>query len=263
MEKYNRHWKWFRDDHFIDLFASREQFKSCSFLDLGQLTRLCVSWCLIIGNNRAIIGIYKCVAMVTLLLDPKLVPRQIENVWWAAWAVTTPTFILLKQKHCLLFALMIFRTEWQAGTAEYPWKKRWTCTWWLQIVEMLATDKSIFPYCERYNNTWNSQWNSTISHLSPCRPPLFGLTSTSRGCVPGRGVICKCKGKTDTANPHYNTMSTKHLDWHMMADLKRLTISSELKALVGVIRACAGGWLTFSPFYYWVTILDTRKGRIT
>lgn len=66
---------------------------------------------LIIGNNRAIIGIYKCVAMVTLLLDPKLVPRQIEDVWWAVRAVTTPTFILLEQQCCRLFALFILRTD--------------------------------------------------------------------------------------------------------------------------------------------------------
>lgn len=82
-----------------------------SFLDLGQLPRLCVSASLIIENNRAIIGIYKCVAMVTLLPDPKLVPRQIEDVWWAVRTVTTPTFILLEQQCCLLFALLILRTE--------------------------------------------------------------------------------------------------------------------------------------------------------
>lgn len=28
-----------------------------------------------------------------------------------------------------------------------------------------------------------------VTYRSPCLPPLFGLTRTRRGCVPGRGVI--------------------------------------------------------------------------
>lgn len=47
----------------------------------------------------------------------------------------------------------------------------------------------------------------------------------------------------------------------MKADLQCLTISSELKALVGVIRTGIGGCLTLSSFYYRVTVLDRRKGR--
>ncbi len=54
----------------------------------------------------------------------------------------------------------------------------------------------------KYKKLWCNSLSFKNIYLSPCRPPLLRLTSTRRGCVPGRGVILKSRKGEKVTNTH-------------------------------------------------------------
>lgn len=50
------------------------------------------------------------------------------------------------------------------------------------------------------------------AHLSPCLPPLLGLTNTRRGCVLGTGLIChRNKLRRNWRLSHHFTRFQEHV----------------------------------------------------
>lgn len=71
---------------------------------------------------------------------------------------------------------------------------------------MVWQTSSLEPFQQYKVGEYEKWWcNSLIFkniYLSPCRPPLLRLTSTRRGCVPGRGVILKSRKGEKVTNTH-------------------------------------------------------------
>lgn len=90
---------------------------------------------------------------------------------------------------------------------------------WLQMVWQTSSLEPLQQYkVGEYEKWWCNSLSFKDVYLSPCRPPLLGLTSTRRGCVPGRGVILKTEREKKLWT---------HIQYMCCTDLHSQSVSAE------------------------------------